>query len=88
MGESANKTDNRTVSYKHRTKRIIPYPTVEEKHIWQVYETSELKIELFCFFTIGTMVWIFIVVKNRYLNFLALLKFAITQNVPEGAGTN
>ena len=88
MGESANKTDNRTVSYKHRTKRIIPYPTVEEKHIWQVYETSELKIELFCFFTIGTMAWIFIVVKNRYLNFLALLKFAMTQNVPEGAGTN
>ena len=22
---------------------IIPYPTVEEKHIWQVYVTSELK---------------------------------------------
>ena len=88
MGESANKTDNRTVSYKHRTKRIIPYPTVEEKHIWQVYETSELKIELFCFYTIGAMAWISIAVKNRYLNFSALLKLTTTQNEPKGAETN
>ena len=32
---------------------IIPYATVEVKHIWQVYVTSELKITLFCFFTIS-----------------------------------
>ena len=30
---------------------IIPYPTVEVKHIEQVYVTRELKIKLFCFFT-------------------------------------
>ena len=46
----ANKTDNCTVSYKHRTGRIlvqinnsdctiIPYPTVEVKYTWQVYVT-------------------------------------------------
>ena len=64
------------------------YPAVEEKHIWQVYITSELKIELFCFFTIGAMVWILIALKNRYLNFLVLLKLATTQNEPEEAGTN
>ena len=43
QGELANKTDNRTVSYKHRTRRTLvqikwwylydPYPTVEMKHI-------------------------------------------------------
>ena len=38
---------------------IISYPTVEVKHIWQVCVTSELKIKLFCFFTIPTMIWIF-----------------------------
>ena len=66
--------------------KIIPYRTVED--IWQVYVTSELKIELFYFFTIGAMVWIFIAVKSRYLNFSALLKFATTQNEAKGAGTN
>ena len=30
---------------------IIPYPTVEVKHIQQVYVTSELKIKFFCFLT-------------------------------------
>ena len=35
------------------------------KHIWQVYVTSELKIESFCFFTIRAMVWIFIAVKKQ-----------------------
>ena len=68
--------------------KIIPYRTVEEKHIWQVYVTSELKMELFYFFTIGAMVWIFIAVKDRYLNFSALLKFATTQNEAKGAETN
>ena len=44
QGELADKTDNRTASYKHRTGRIlvqikyvvctiIPYPIVEVKHI-------------------------------------------------------
>ena len=44
QGGLANKTDNRTVSFKHGTRRIffslnngacmvIPYPTVEVKHI-------------------------------------------------------
>ena len=44
QGELVDKTDNRTVSYKHSTGRIlvqlnndafriIPYPTVQEKHI-------------------------------------------------------
>ena len=73
QGELANKMDNGTVSY---------------KHIWQVYVTSELKIKLFCFFTIGAMVWIFIALKNRYLNFSALVKFATTQNEPKRAETN
>ena len=52
---------------------------MEEKHILQDYVTSELKIELFCFFTTGSMVWILIAVKNRYLNFSSLLKFATIQ---------
>ena len=61
---------------------IIPYQIVREKHILQVYVTSELKTKLFCFFTIRAMVWIFIAVKNRYLNLSAVLKFATTQNEP------
>ena len=66
---------------------IIPYPTVEVKHMWQLYVTSELRIKFFCFFTIRTMVWIFIVVKNRYLNLSAVLKFEKTDNEPKGAET-
>ena len=38
---------------------IIPYPTVKLKHILQVYVTNELKIKLFCFFTIRAIVRIF-----------------------------
>ena len=49
--------------------------------------TSEIKIKLFYLFTIGTMVQIFIAVKNRYLNLLAVLKFATTQNEPKQAET-
>ena len=67
QGEPANKTENRIVSCKHRTGRIqykssngdcttTTYPAVEVKHTWQVYVTSELKIKLFCFFTVRTMV--------------------------------
>ena len=48
---------------------IIPYQIVREKHIWQVYVTSELKAKLFCFFTIRAMVWIFIAVKNMFKSF-------------------
>ena len=59
---------------------IIPYPTVEVKHIWQVYVASELKIKLFCFFTIRPIVWLFIAVKSRCISLLAVLKFATTQN--------
>ena len=66
---------------------IIPYPTVEVKHMWQIYVTSELRIKFFCFFTIRTMVWIFIVVKNRYLNLSAVLKFEKTDNEPKRAET-
>ena len=51
----ANKTDNHTVLYKHHAGRIsvqlnngaciiISYPTVEVKHIGQVYVARELKI--------------------------------------------
>ena len=79
QGELANKIDNCIVSCKYRTERIqykssngdcatITYPAVEVKYTWQVYVTSELKIKLFCCFTVRTMVWIFIAVKNRYLN--------------------
>ena len=49
--------------------------------------TSELKIKLFCFFTIRAMVWIFIAVKSRYLNLSAVLKFAKTQIDPKLAET-
>ena len=66
---------------------IIPYPTVEVKHIWQVYVTTGLKIKLFYFFTIPTIVWVFIAVKNRYLNLSAVIKFAKTQNEPKQAKT-
>ena len=64
---------NWTFVWKKFTFFIQRY-NIKEKHIWQVYVTSELKIELFCFFTIGTMVWIFIVVKNRYLIFFGSTK--------------
>ena len=33
------------------------------------------------------MVWIFIALKNRYLNLSAVLKFATTQNEPKRAKT-
>ena len=59
QGELANKVDNGTVSY---------------KHIWQVYVTSELKIKLFCFFTIGAMVWIFIALKKQIFKFFGFTK--------------
>ena len=45
----------------------IPYTTVEVKHIWLVYVTNELKLNLFWSFTIYTIVWMLIAVKNRYL---------------------
>ena len=99
QGEPANKIDNRIVSCKHRTERIqykssngdctiITYPAVEVKYSWQVYVTSELKIKLFSFFTVHTMVWIFIVVKNRYLNPSTVLKLLTTQNKLKGAEKN
>ena len=38
---------------------------IEVKHIWKVDVAIELKIKLFCFFTISTMVWMFIAVEKR-----------------------
>ena len=98
QGGLANKTDNRIVSYKHRTGRIlvqlnsdactiIPCPAIAEKLIWQVYVTNELKTKSFSFFTICAMVWVFIAMKNRYLNLSAVLKFAATQNKPKRTET-
>ena len=89
--ELANKTDNRTVSYKHRTGRILvqikkwcsceySIPNSRGEHVWQVYVTSYLKINLIYFLTARTMVWIFIALKNRYLNISAVLKLLTTQN--------
>ena len=99
QGEPANKTDNCLVSYKHRIERvqyklsnadctIITYPAVEVKYTWQLYVTSELTKKLFSFFTVRTMVWNFIAVKNKYLNLSAVLKPLTTQNEPEGAEEN
>ena len=48
---------------------IILYPTVQHKHIWQVYVASTLKMKLFCFFTLRGMIWIFIAVKNIFKSF-------------------
>ena len=39
--------------------------TIEVKHIWKVDVAIELKIKLFIFFTISTMVWMFIAVEKR-----------------------
>ena len=64
-----------------RACAIIPYPTVEVKHIWKVYVTNELKIKFFSFFTIRDMIWIFIAVKNRYLTISAVK----TENEPKWA---
>ena len=61
--------------------------TVEEKHIWQVYATSKLKIKLCCFFTIRAALRIFIAVKSKYLNLSAVLKFETIQNEPKRAET-
>ena len=47
---------------------IIWYPRVGVIHTWQVYVTSELKKKRFCFFILSIMVWIFIVIKKRYLS--------------------
>ena len=54
--------------------------SIEVKHIWQIYITNELKTKLLCFFIIRTIVWIFIAVKNRYLNLSSVRKLAITSN--------
>ena len=62
---------------------IITYQTVEVKHLWQVYVTSELKIKLFYVFTVCTMVWIFIAVKNKYLNLSTVLRLLTIQNEPK-----
>ena len=59
---------------------IIRYPRVSVKQTWQVYVTSELKIKLLCFFTLRTMVWVFIGLKNIYIYLSAILKFAAIQN--------
>ena len=66
---------------------MVPVQLFQVKHIWQVYVTSELKSKLLSFSTIHVMVWIFIAVKNRYLNFSAVLKFAKTQNESKWAKT-
>ena len=67
---------------------IIPYPTVEVKHMWHVYVTFEITIRFFCFFAIRAMVWIFIEKqKNRYLTLSAVLEFAKTQNEPKQVET-
>ena len=98
QGKLTNITDNHTASFKSCAMRIffnlnngacmnIQYPTVEVKHIWKVYVTSELKTKLFCFFTIRSLEWIFIAVKNRYLNLLTALKFTKTWNEPIRAET-
>ena len=44
---------------------IIWYPKVGVKHTQQIYVTSELKIRLFCFFILSTIVWIFTGMENR-----------------------
>ena len=78
--ELANKTDNRTVSDKHRKGRILAQNKwwwlyiirnlrVIVKRNWQVYVTSELKIKLLCFLTLRSIVWVFISVEKRYLSF-------------------
>ena len=54
--------------------------SIDVKHIWQIYITNELKTKLLCFFIIRTIVWIFIAVKNRYLNLSSVRKLAITSN--------
>ena len=64
---------------------IIQYLRVGVKHTWQVYVTSQLKVKLFCFFTFGTMIWIFESVEKRYVS--AVLKFATVQNEPKWVET-
>ena len=54
--------------------------SIEVKHIWQINITNELKTKLLCFFIIRAFVWIFIAVKNRYLNFSSVRKLATTSN--------
>ena len=66
---------------------IIPYPTIEVKDIWQVHVATELKIKLVCFFTIHTIIRIFVAVKNRYLNLSTVIKFANIQNETKQAET-
>ena len=51
---------------------IIRYPRVGVKYTWQVNVSSELKLKLFCFFTLRTMVWIFIDLVKRYLSFSSI----------------
>ena len=65
---------------------IITYMIVKVKN-WQVYVTSKLKIKLFCFLSVRTIVWIFIAVKKRYLNLSAVLKLLTTKNEPKSTKT-
>ena len=58
--------------------------SIDVKHIWQIYITNELKTKLLCFFIIRTIVWIFIAVKNRYLNLSSVRKLATTQHETKG----
>ena len=46
---------------------IIWYPRGGVKRTWQVYVTSELKIKLFCFFILSTMIRIFIGMEIRFI---------------------
>ena len=62
--------------------------TIEVNHIWKVDVAIELKIKLFCFFTIRTMVWMFIAVEKRYLKFSVVLKLPTTQNKLKRTKTN
>ena len=47
---------------------IIWHSKVDVRHIWQVYVTSELKIKLFFSFILITIVWIFIGMENRSID--------------------
>ena len=63
---------------------IIPYPTAEEKHIWQVYVTSELKKNCFVIYYTRRDLNFHICEKQIFKSF-GCTEIATTQNEPKRA---
>ena len=62
---------------------IIPYPTVEVRHIWRVYVTSEPQVQAAWFLYYNRSGMNFHSCKKQISEPFGCLKFAKTQNEPK-----